>query len=87
MGRADSFRQGHLCGRFRRNGQSGSTGIHDYKWIKFAINEDYGQDDELFVKYPGDQNYKAERTNLRGMTDMRAILTPAYSTYTSCCNA
>ena len=64
-----------------------STGIHDYKWIKFAINEDYGQDDELFVKYPGDQNYKGGKNQPRGMTDMRAILTPAYSTYTSCCNA
>ncbi|MEO4806107.1 fimbrial protein [Bacteroides thetaiotaomicron] len=35
-----------------------NAGINDYKWIKFAINDDYGQDDKLFVKYPGDQNYK-----------------------------
>lgn len=31
--------------------------IHDYKWIKFAINDDYGIADDKYVKYPGDQNY------------------------------
>lgn len=30
----------------------------DYKWIKFAINEDYGTESNKYVKYPGDQNYK-----------------------------
>lgn len=40
-------------------GQSSTgSGINDYRWIMFAINEDYGQDDNKFVKYPGDQNYK-----------------------------
>ena len=32
--------------------------IYDYKWIKFAINDDYGIEATKYVKYPGDQNYK-----------------------------
>lgn len=31
--------------------------IYDYKWIKFAINDDYGIEAGKYVKYPGDQNY------------------------------
>lgn len=31
--------------------------LKDYRWIKFAINKDYGVDDNSRVKYPGDQNY------------------------------
>lgn len=31
--------------------------MRDYRWIKFAINADYGVDKDHFVKYPGDQNY------------------------------
>lgn len=31
--------------------------LHDYRWIKFAINKLYNTDDQHFVKYPGDQNY------------------------------
>ena len=31
--------------------------MRDYRWIKFAINADYGVDNEHLVKYPGDQNY------------------------------
>lgn len=31
--------------------------MRDYRWIKFAINADYGVDEDHFVKYPGDQNY------------------------------
>lgn len=31
--------------------------MRDYRWIKFAINADYGVDNSHFVKYPGDQNY------------------------------
>lgn len=31
--------------------------MRDYRWIKFAINEDYGVDEGEYVKYPGDQNY------------------------------
>ena len=37
---------------------STGTGINDYRWIKFAINEDYGRGNNEYVKYPGDQNYK-----------------------------
>lgn len=35
------------------------TGLEDYKWIKFAINKDYGIAADRYVKYPGDQNYAA----------------------------
>ena len=36
-----------------------SQQIYDYKWIKFAVNADYGEKTgSLYVKYPGDQNYK-----------------------------
>lgn len=31
--------------------------MRDYRWIKFAINADYGVGNNEFVKYPGDQNY------------------------------
>ena len=31
--------------------------MRDYRWIKFAINADYGVDNNKYVKYPGDQNY------------------------------
>ena len=31
--------------------------MRDYRWVKFAINADYGVDNEHFVKYTGDQNY------------------------------
>lgn len=31
--------------------------LRDYRWIKFAVNADYGVDPSLYVKYPGDQNY------------------------------
>lgn len=31
--------------------------MRDYRWVKFAINADYGVDENHFVKYPGDQNY------------------------------
>lgn len=31
--------------------------MRDYRWIKFAINADYGVDKNKYVKYPGDQNY------------------------------
>ena len=33
------------------------TGLEDYKWVKFAINKDYGIAADRYVKYPGDQNY------------------------------
>lgn len=31
--------------------------LRDYRWVKFAINRDYQVDDNVYVKYPGDQNY------------------------------
>ena len=31
--------------------------MKDYRWIKFAVNEEYGVRGEKYVKYPGDQNY------------------------------
>lgn len=31
--------------------------MRDYRWIKFAVNADYGEDAGSYVKYPGDQNY------------------------------
>ena len=33
------------------------NGLEDYKWIKFAINREYNQNSNQYVKYPGDQNY------------------------------
>ena len=31
--------------------------MRDYRWIKFAINKEYGVDASNYVKYPGDLNY------------------------------
>ena len=31
--------------------------MRDYRWIKFAVNAEYGVPEDQFVKYPGDQNY------------------------------
>ena len=31
--------------------------LYDYKWVKFAINNDYKVPDNEYVKYPGDKNY------------------------------
>ena len=36
------------------------SGLEDYKWIKFAINKEYEQSSNLYVKYPGDQNYSED---------------------------
>ena len=36
-----------------------AQGLEDYKWVKFAINREYGvTDPDKYVKYPGDLNYK-----------------------------
>ena len=32
-------------------------GMRDYRWIKFAVNREYGVGNDKMVKYPGDQNY------------------------------
>ena len=31
--------------------------LRDYRWIKFAVNAEYGVLEDQYVKYPGDQNY------------------------------
>lgn len=31
--------------------------MRDYRWIKFAVNKEYGVANNKMVKYPGDQNY------------------------------
>lgn len=31
--------------------------MRDYRWIKFAVNAEYGVPEDQYVKYPGDQNY------------------------------
>lgn len=31
--------------------------LRDYRWIKFAVNAEYGVPEDQYVKYPGDQNY------------------------------
>ena len=33
------------------------SNIRDYKWIKFAINCDYGVADDQLVRFPGESNY------------------------------
>lgn len=44
-------------GIYDLNAPDNFSGIEDYKWVKFAINSDYGVANDKFVKYPGDQNY------------------------------
>lgn len=44
-------------GIYDLNAPDNLSGIEDYKWVKFAINSDYGVKNDKFVKYPGDQNY------------------------------
>lgn len=44
-------------GIYDLNAPDNLSGIEDYKWVKFAINSDYGVANDKFVKYPGDQNY------------------------------
>lgn len=44
-------------GIYDLNAPGNLSGIEDYKWVKFAINSDYGVEPNEYVKYPGDQNY------------------------------
>ena len=39
------------------NANSIKEKMRDYRWIKFAVNSEYGVDNDKMVKYPGDQNY------------------------------
>ena len=38
--------------------QEVAQNLRDYRWIKFAVNAEYGVQENQYVKYPGDQNYK-----------------------------
>ena len=67
------------------------SGIYDYKWVKFAINEDYGvTEPDRYVKYPGDQNYEFYDGTAAGrrpiITAARAafIPMPVCTTFTDC---
>ncbi len=56
--------------------------LRDYRWIKFAVNREYGEPEGQFVKYPGDQNYN-DPYPMTGMThgiDYDA-LSPYYTGY------
>lgn len=56
------------------------TGLEDYKWVKFAINKDYGIEEAgRYVKYPGDQNYN--NPNKKGAGNDEP--SPAYPDYTN----
>ncbi len=48
-------------GIYDLNAPDNLSGIEDYKWVKFAINSDYGVEPNEYVKYPGDQNYDDPR--------------------------
>ena len=45
------------------NAPDNLSGIEDYKWVKFAVNSDYGVANDKYVKYPGDQNYDDLKIN------------------------
>lgn len=40
-----------------RVGDEIGSKMRDYRWIKFAVNTEYGVNADTYVKYPGDQNY------------------------------
>ena len=50
-------------GIYDLNAPDNLSGIEDYKWVKFAVNSDYGVDNDKYVKYPGDQNYNDLKIN------------------------
>lgn len=52
--------------------------MRDYRWVKFAINADYGVDKDHFVKYPGDQNYNDPFPMDKSNNDKSA---PYYTSY------
>ena len=56
-------------------GSTDYSGVEDYKWIKFAINREYGYGHGQFVKYPGDQNYDDPAKDDDGKSS------PSYSSY------
>lgn len=52
--------------------------MRDYRWVKFAINADYGVDENHFVKYPGDQNYNDPFPMDESKNNQPAPYFPAY---------
>ena len=56
-------------------GSTDYSGVEDYKWIKFAINTEYGYGHGQYVKYPGDQNYDDPAKDDDGKSS------PSYSSY------
>lgn len=52
--------------------------MRDYRWIKFAVNADYGVDAAHYVKYPGDQNYN-DRYLMPGVANNQA--SPSFPDY------
>ena len=44
------------------NPTDANTWVHDYKWVKFLINKDYGIGDKQFAPYPGEQCYDGGKT-------------------------
>ena len=50
-------------GIYDLNAPDNLSGIEDYKWVKFAVNSDYGVANDKYVKYPGDQNYDDLKIN------------------------
>lgn len=81
------FDKAIYAGNFCETDTPEQNGIHDYRWVKFAINEDYGEETgQYYVKYPGDQNYKGGEDKQSGYEGTQVIPTPACSTHTSCCS-
>lgn len=66
-----------FCSGIHTPGSTDFTGVEDYKWIKFAINKEYGYSHGQYVKYPGDQNYDDPDK----MDD--GISSPSYPNYSS----
>ena len=61
------FDKAIYAGNFSEVETPEQDGIHDYRWVKFAINKDYGEETgQYYVKYPGDQNYKGGENNKSG---------------------
>lgn len=52
---------------------------HDYKWITFAVNWEYGADKDHYVKYPGDFAY--DGYNGSTPTETGTYVNPAWTGY------
>ena len=49
-----------FCSGIHAIGSQSFEGVEDYKWIKFAINKKHNTAHGVYVKYPGDQQYKPD---------------------------